>query len=363
MTTTYTTNKNLAVPGITDSGWGATLNTYNFPNSDAAFGALQNISVTTFTGTITLVSSYPPGSGSYSYVPLINYITGTPSGAVTIVIPSGVGGQFIFWNQTGASTPTITIASGYSGTTNSVVIPNGSRVTVYSDGSNIYLADDGLVAQGLTNLTISNNTILNSGFSGSTIIYGDTNHTGTTTVAATSLVAGTAYTIYTVGTTNWTLVGAANNNAGTNFVATGAGTGTGVATTATATLRVAGSIATTGAITPLGVITPRIASITTAATITPTSATADVYEVSALASNTTIAAPSGSPVDGQKLILRFKSNSTGGYTFTWTTTSGGYRIIGTTLPTTIVASKTIYVGCIWNAADNFWDVVAVGAQA
>ncbi len=47
--------------------------------------------------------------------------------------------------------------------------------------------------------------------------------------AATALVAGQTYKIATVGTTNFTLVGAANNNVGTSFVATGAGTGTGTA--------------------------------------------------------------------------------------------------------------------------------------
>ena len=52
-----------------------------------------------------------------------------------------------------------------------------------------------------------------------------------TSVTAGSFVVGTSYTIYSVGTTNFTLIGAANNNIGTTFTATGVGTGTGVATT------------------------------------------------------------------------------------------------------------------------------------
>ena len=48
-------------------------------------------------------------------------------------------------------------------------------------------------------------------------------------INAGSFVVGTQYTIYTVGTTNFTAIGAANNNVGTTFVATGAGTGTGSA--------------------------------------------------------------------------------------------------------------------------------------
>jgi type IV pilus assembly protein PilY1 len=49
------------------------------------------------------------------------------------------------------------------------------------------------------------------------------------TVNAGSFVIGTAYTIVTTGTTNFTLVGAASNAVGLAFTATGVGTGTGVA--------------------------------------------------------------------------------------------------------------------------------------
>lgn len=52
-----------------------------------------------------------------------------------------------------------------------------------------------------------------------------------TTVTAGSFVIGVEYTILTAGTTNFTLIGAANNNVGTVFIATGIGTGTGTATT------------------------------------------------------------------------------------------------------------------------------------
>jgi hypothetical protein len=109
-------------------------------------------------------------------------------------------------------------------------------------------------------------------------------------------------------------------------------------------------------------ITPRIGTIADAATITPTGDTSDQYNVTALAQAATIAAPSGTPVDGQKLSLRFEDNGTA-RALTWTTSSGAYRAIGVTLPTTTVASKVIYVGCIYNSLDTFWDVVAVATQA
>jgi hypothetical protein len=53
----------------------------------------------------------------------------------------------------------------------------------------------------------------------------------TTNVSAGSFVAGNYYTIKTVGSTDFTLVGAPNNVVGTSFTATGVGAGSGVAVT------------------------------------------------------------------------------------------------------------------------------------
>jgi hypothetical protein len=50
-----------------------------------------------------------------------------------------------------------------------------------------------------------------------------------TQVAAGSLSAGTLYTIYSSGTTDWSVCGAASNMTGVTFLATAAGTGTGTA--------------------------------------------------------------------------------------------------------------------------------------
>jgi hypothetical protein len=50
------------------------------------------------------------------------------------------------------------------------------------------------------------------------------------TITAGSFVVGHSYTILTLGTTNFTLIGAASNTIGVSFTATGAGSGTGTAT-------------------------------------------------------------------------------------------------------------------------------------
>jgi hypothetical protein len=82
-----------------------------------------------------------------------------------------------------------------------------------------------------------------------------------------------------------------------------------------------------------------------------------------LSGTVTIASPSGTPVDGQKLNIRIKDAGTA-QSLVWTTGgANAYRPIGTTLPTTTTANKYIYVGCIYNSTDSFWDVVAVNQEA
>lgn len=83
----------------------------------------------------------------------------------------------------------------------------------------------------------------------------------------------------------------------------------------------------------------------------------------ALANALTINADAGNPTDGQRTILRFKDNGTA-RALTWTTgTAKSFRVIGVTLPTTTVVNKTVYVGCLYNAFDARWDVVAIAQEA
>jgi hypothetical protein len=100
----------------------------------------------------------------------------------------------------------------------------------------------------------------------------------------------------------------------------------------------------------------------TSGTLTPDGNTTDLFEAEGLTGAITLAAPSGTPVDGQKLLIRIKDNGTA-RGITWTTSSGAYRAIGITLPTTTVISKVTYVGCVYNGTDLFWDAVATVTQA
>ena len=106
-------------------------------------------------------------------------------------------------------------------------------------------------------------------------------------------------------------------------------------------------------------IDPRVSSTTSVASITPDISSFDQYAVTAQAVNLTINAPTGTPVDGNKLMFRILDNGTT-RTLTWNAT---FTVIGVTLPTATTASKMVYVGCIYNAANTRWDVVAVSTQA
>lgn len=123
----------------------------------------------------------------------------------------------------------------------------------------------------------------------------------------------------------------------------------------------------TGALTVTAIssarVIPRVTGITSSATITPPGDTVDQYNITALAVPATIAIPSGTPSDGQKLVLRIKDNGNT-RALTWTSSgTNSYRVVGTTLPTTTVVSKVLYIGCIYNATESFWDVIAVAQQA
>jgi len=101
---------------------------------------------------------------------------------------------------------------------------------------------------------------------------------------------------------------------------------------------------------------PRIGTVASSATPTPVADDVDMYTVTALAEAAEFGAPTGTPVNGQKLIIRVKDNATA-RALTW---NAIYRA-GTdiALPTTTVLSKTLYCGFIYNSAATKWDLVAV----
>lgn len=106
-------------------------------------------------------------------------------------------------------------------------------------------------------------------------------------------------------------------------------------------------------------VNPRVQSVTGAATVTPNADSDDMVVITAQDQALTLANPSGTPVQGQRLIVRIKDNATG-RAITYGTQ---YRAMGNTLPTPTTISKTLYLGFLYNSTDTKWDLVAKTEQA
>ena len=100
-----------------------------------------------------------------------------------------------------------------------------------------------------------------------------------------------------------------------------------------------------------GQLTPRVQSVTSAATVTPNASSNDLVDITAQAVALTLAAPSGTPVNGQVIEIRIKDNGVV-RAITW---NAIYRAFGLALPTSTTAGKTIYASCVYNSAAVKWD--------
>jgi hypothetical protein len=103
---------------------------------------------------------------------------------------------------------------------------------------------------------------------------------------------------------------------------------------------------------------PRVQTVASSATVTATS-TNDLVTITAQAVGLTLANPTGAFVEGQSLIIRIKDNGTArtiGY-------GANFRAIGVVAPTTTVANKTTYIGCIYNSTDSKFDIIGVCTEA
>lgn len=102
-------------------------------------------------------------------------------------------------------------------------------------------------------------------------------------------------------------------------------------------------------------VTRRITSEASSATPTPNADTTDQYQLTALAVAAEFGAPTGTPTDGQFLIIRVKDNGTA-RALTW---NAIYRDgDDVELPTTTVLGKTMYLGFVYHNTDSKWDLVA-----
>ena len=178
------------------------------------------------------------------------FVNSTPNAAAFTVSASLGGAPKVMTAATGtpdALQDSITLAANASATItgvgqNYVYANDEAGFILRQKGKTKYLVQGGttgLVAQCYTanvaNTALTPNTmnILSTDAASATAYVSSVNDYNTevfpTQVDAGSLSAGTLYTIYSTGTTDWSLVGSASNMTGVTFLATGAGSGTGTA--------------------------------------------------------------------------------------------------------------------------------------
>lgn len=108
-------------------------------------------------------------------------------------------------------------------------------------------------------------------------------------------------------------------------------------------------------------INPRTNTITSHATPSINTDTTDIFTITAQSEAITSFTTnlSGTPVNGQKLIIRIKDNGTA-RAITW---GASFASRGATLPTTTTLGKYTYVGFFWNSTASTWDCVATCTEA
>lgn len=100
--------------------------------------------------------------------------------------------------------------------------------------------------------------------------------------------------------------------------------------------------------------------ITSSATPTPIgSRWRNKFTITALATNPTIAEPSGTAKDGNMILVRIKDDGTP----RTISRNAIYRAIGITPQSVTVAGKTLYELYCYNSADTKWDILESRIEA
>ena len=258
-----------------------------------------------------------------------NFATASVTSADWTLTTTGLGAP----NQ---SRMAILIPTGTPGTTRNIIAPSHSKVYYVINQSDASVVLKGAATTGVS---VATGRTLIAVWNGSDFIAA-----ASPIIDLTSQVSG-LLPVANGGTGAGTLTGLVKGNGTSAMTAVAAPTGTVVGTTDTQTLTSKR-------------ITSRVGTTASTSTLTIDADVTDQYNVTALAASMTIAAPTGTPTDGQKLLIRILDNGTA-RGLTW---NAIFRAVGTVLPTTTVISKTTYVGAVYNVAAVKWDVIGVVTQ-
>jgi len=311
------------------------------------------------TGSLTL----PSGSILYSGYPGAGFVQGLATLAATQVYLSNTSGS----SYIGIS-DTNRVILGYDDTgkywyfdsSGAIILPAGGDIK--NSTGNSVLGGSTFNSSVLTSYTTNANLT-------STLTAYPTNANLTSTLSsyATKTFVTSALTSYTTNANLTSTLASYTTNANLTSTLTGyalSSSLTSYTTNANLTSTLIGYVTNANLTSTLATyaVSNRVLTTASVTSITIDASITDQYHITSLAVNATFNAPINSSSNGQKLIIRIEDNGTP-RTLSWTTSTGGFRVIGVTLPTTTVALKNFYVGCIYNSSDVFWDVISVVQQA
>lgn len=386
----------LALAGI--KYWrGAWVNTTLYAPGDGVFNSATGTSYVCLLEHTSVTADNKPGSGT-SQATYWDVIVTAPTGY------TGYTGATGYTGYTGAGATGYTGYTGYTGTTGYTGYTGAGNFTGYTGytgetgytgftgytgpgnftGYTGYTGPIGVGSTGYTGYTGYTGVTGYTGYTGPGNFTGYTGYTGYT--GTTGYTGATGYTGYTgpnSGSTGYTgYTGPGNFTGYTGYTGytgetgyTGPGNFTGytgyTGTTGytgytgpgnfTGYTGYTGPTGYTGYTGYTGPGTVRVNGTTDSATPTPNADTTDLYDLTALAQAATFGAPSGTPINGQKLIIRIKDNGTA-RALSW---NAIYVAGGVALPTTTVLSKILTLGFIYNTANslNKWMLVASAQEA
>ena len=399
MASTYSNLKiELMEPGFDDNTWGDTTNVNLGTAMEQAMVGMATVSAGFASNIATLTLSNT--NALQDARALCLNVTATLTAAGTLNVPAIQKPYVVFNNTSGGFALTVKV-SGQTG----VSVPNGKKTVLYNNGTDVgeqinYLSGLSLgsalgAASGGTGLTAAgtNGNVLTS--NGTVWVSSPPAVSGTVTTVSVVSANGLAGTVATATSTpaitlsttitgvlkgNGTAISAAtagtdyleppsgtailkansggalaNATAGTDYIAPPSGTAILKANSGGA---LANAVAGTDYVTPTGTetlsnksITQRVVASTLNTTpVVTNSATTDIATLIYTSAGTIVfSAPSGSPADGQKLMIRIQTTSAN--TLTWNAVFVG----GTTLPlptTSTGSTKYDYMGFIYNSAAN-----------
>jgi len=321
--------------------WGTTTN--NNLGSDVsgsrgleqAIAGMATLETADFTSNVYTLS-YNDSNAAQDFRALVLNITATLSAAGEVIVPAIQKPYIVLNNSVGGYAVTVKV-SGQTG----VSVPNGAKVLVYNNGTDI-----GAAITYLTSLSLGSPLPTASGGTGSTstqFVNLTTNVTGVLPVANGGTnngfftVSGPATTAktYTFANENMTLVGTTQTQTLTNK---------------TITRRVS---STTSITSPLAWNSDNF----------------DIYAATAQANDFTINDDTGTPTDGRSVVFRITCDGSA-RTITFTGgVSKSFIPIGVSLTSTgsdftyvLSPNKTTYFGCAYNSSSSRWEIIALSQE-